>query len=131
MFLLNDIFCFANDVRCQGLCTSEYKVGPMPYQRRFGCGVFTCGDNGGDGDNMFANMTVVVLDQGSVRMEDLQVGDLVLTGSPGHFKDRPIYAFGHQVVDDFYAITKGNRVPLEMIGDHYLIYLAKEQNRLT
>ena len=64
-------------------------------------------------------------------MQDLQVGDLVLTGRPGHFTYQPMYAFGHlnkDVLADFYAIkTKGNKAPLEMTGEH-LVYLANKNN---
>ena len=74
-----------------------------------------------------ATSTVHVLGQGSVKMQDLKVGDEVLTGSPGSFRYQPIFAFGHQNQDalaEFYAITvKDSKVPLEMTGEH-LVYLA-------
>ena len=85
----------------------------------------------GGGTCFSGESTVQVLGQGAVQMKDLQVGDLVMTGSPGHFKYQPVYAFGHlnkAVLADFYAIkTDSNNVPLEMTGEH-LVYLAKKHN---
>jgi Hint module len=74
---------------------------------------------------------VNVLGQGPVQMQDLQLGDQVLTGSPGNYKYQPLYAFGHlnkEALGAFYAIaTNGNKTPLEMTGEH-LVYLAGKPN---
>jgi hypothetical protein len=65
--------------------------------------------------------TAEVEGTGPVAMEDLQVGDRVLTGSG---KYQPIYSFGHYSEDraaDFLQIyTQGNKQPLEMSGNHLL-----------
>ena len=65
--------------------------------------------------------TAEVEGSGPVAMQDLQVGDRVLTGSG---KYQPIYSFGHYSEDraaDFLQIyTKGNKQALEMSGNHLL-----------
>jgi hypothetical protein len=72
-----------------------------------------------------------VVGQGPVQMQDLQVGDQVLIGSPDNYKYQPVYAFGHlnkEALGAFYAIaTKGGKTPLEMTGEH-LVYLAGKLN---
>ena len=117
---------------CGNACTSQYQAYFQCVADTLGpCGAISCSTGGGGGGCFSATSTVQVLGQGSVEMQDLHVGDQVLTGSPGNFKYQRVYALGHlnkEALSTFYSIsTKGSRMPLEMTGEH-LVYLAGKHN---
>jgi len=72
--------------------------------------------------------TVEVLNRGVVPMNDLQVGDYVVTGNTKN-PYQLMYAFAHRETDkslDYYQIhTEGERHPLQISGEH-LLYVANK-----
>lgn len=88
------------------------------------CSCTAPGNGGGTSgfDGCFSeSATVQVLNQGTVAMKDLQLGDKVLTNNNQY---QPIYSFGHYHETQekkFLQIYTRTKTPLEMTGDHLIL----------
>lgn len=115
-----------NDLPCQacgdhwGECLSEQEKSAASTLG-FTQSTWNSGDGDGGGMLCFSKVaTVQELQKGTISMEDLKVGDRILTGSSGY---QTIYAFGHYKSDElakFLQIhtTLPNKKPLEVTAEH-------------